>query len=201
MTRASTADLTLVASPEAEDLPPPALREKLRPNETILWWSRGKGSTLDERTSWFVPLVCTASGALLLAALPGEIGRWSATLGFAIAIAVVIYRLFAAAGLELYALTNDRVLFIPGAPPVLCFSLHRDGGSAGAISELLVTGKRDKGHLRLQSAFGRHSTFRHRPIRLTGIKRPLEVAALIKATLHLPMPVEDRTRSPKAGSA
>jgi hypothetical protein len=76
----------------------------------------------------------------------------------------------------------------------LAISADRDGRYGGAIHMLRVTGHRERGSLRLQSQFVGHTVLRLPGIRLTGIDNPLEVAALIKSTLGLPVAIEDRTR-------
>jgi hypothetical protein len=181
--------------PDVQEMPPRALRQRLRADEQLLWWSSGRGSTFD-RGSWAVVVV--ALGFLLLVS---AIVRDNAALSrdflvFAMVIlgALAILRAIVGARFEVYGLTGERVIFIPGPPSPLRYSVGRDGGSAGAIHMLEVTGSRKRGSIRLQAAFGAHSMLKVRPVRLTGIERPLEVAKLIQSTLDLPVPIEDRTR-------
>ena len=185
---------TPLLGPDVQDIPPAVLRERLRVDETLVWWSRGCGSTFD-RGSWLIVASLVAL-LLLLLSVPGATRLVVELLPIALILVVVLVVLRGITGArnEVYGLTGGRLLFLFGPPVPICLDLRRDGGSAGAPSMLEVTGTRERGTLRLQSAVGLHSYWRLRPVRLTGIDRPIEVANLIKATLDLPIEVEDRTR-------
>jgi hypothetical protein len=120
-----------------------------------------------------------------------------------------LFRAFYWSRLEVYALTPRRVMCIPLGISLFARSVRNsdiDAAEFGSdreaaifilrhapIRKIRITGNRQTGSVQLRSMGDRDHPAGD-SMSLTGIERPLEIAALIKSTLKLDLPIEDLTR-------
>ena len=187
---------------------PDAIREALLPHEHVVWTQRGQGCRWP-LVYWALPslqiafagfaayMFClnpnmTASGQLFMLVF----------LAIAIAITLLLHaRIIFGPASETYVLTNLRVIHCNAFLVPVVRSLTQ--ASVAGHAEFLMTriaawGRRDRGWLMLRTDGQRSGRLRftlHPPVTsLVGVVRPLELAALVKATLKLDFEIEDHTR-------
>ena len=86
-----------------------------------------------------------------------------------------------------FASASTLALIAACAAPSLVHA--QEGGNVDAI---IVTGTKERGHIKLNRPAGRIRAYP--PFILFNAERPLELAQLIKTTLKIDQPIEDRTR-------
>jgi hypothetical protein len=176
----------------------PDIRDCMIDGELVVWTGRAKGVRLDT----FNVAVSIILGSSLFYALrlllftvdwvyqsPPLIALGFAAFFSFFAVLSLVYIIFAPS-FEVIALTNYRVVIAH----TFFSPLHRHAGRAGdplpPITEIRVTGTPRRGRIKLRGL----RLFVAPPIVLTGVSKPLELAALIKSTLALDLPIQDRTR-------
>jgi len=177
-----------------ENPPPRDLSSRLRKTEHLLWWSKGRGSTVD--TTWIVSLIVfilIAAVIMVIAGRSDQLVPVLVLLSFPSAIST-LWRLLIDARLHVYGLTNERLLVLKNYPVFFDDSLSHDGGYGRTIRMLRITGNPARGNLRLQPEFSWRELWSGAGVRLTGIEDPLKIAALIQSTLNLPIEIEDKTK-------
>jgi hypothetical protein len=94
-------------------------------------------------------------------------------------------------------LTTQRVVSIDLLRPITNWMVAFGGegradGKHSPPHPIIVTGTKQRGHIRLNRA--PQNTRAYPPFILFNAERPLEVAELIKRTLKIDQPIEDRTK-------
>jgi len=190
---------------EATGLPPAASAESaalhpkitrvLESGEQIIRTGRGRGLSLTVTECVLLGLFALLFGAGIVRAIETGVPfnlAWAAVM--AIIVPLIIWGAAAKSHGSVWALTNRRLLFVcgpnPSWPMNWAWSLSNRRPYAPRIRELTVTGGKDHGRIALRGmSWGNVPA-----VTLTGVDRPLELAALIKSTLALDLPVEDYTR-------
>ncbi|MEM1152046.1 MAG: hypothetical protein AAGI03_16120 [Pseudomonadota bacterium] len=181
-----------------------SLKSKLAQNERLIWWSRGSGRTLDATvvsmilltiTVWavFISVMTIQNISLALDDITLELFCGFALFNLPLIFGLV--RFFLGAKLEVYALTDSRVLAYQSWCPFIGKSVvaHADHLWRPPIKRLEVSGTNTLGRVRMRGLEGRD----HRsasPFILRGIDNPLEVATTIKQTLNLNLTLKDKTQ-------
>jgi hypothetical protein len=93
---------------------------------------------------------------------------------------------------EIFVLTDRRIMMIDPRPPATGSTFSADGSRGWLIRHIRVFGSRGNGDIEFRTIL--NATNSPRPWRIRRIPRPLETAELIKSTLRLDLPIEDRTR-------
>jgi hypothetical protein len=193
-----------IKGPSKASRPPLLLCDRLGEGESLIWWSRGSGGALGYPHG-FLAILLVLMGIYGFVSMPVQEGLVQEGLEtfrllslfppILLAGFFLLPPLVRGAQDEIYGLTQQRVIYV-GVFPYLFFSVGGgDRRNSGASLMLRVTGNRERGNIRLRGILSELTWFSHRPqLRLSGIERPLEIARLIKSTLNLDLPIEDRTR-------
>jgi len=175
----------------------PAFDVTLRPGEQIIWSARSRGRDFSGE-HFVVPGLCMALGAFSLwwimtgrngpdsPTFPAGLMLWA--LAWFGGFGWLCWSLVHAPDNSAAVLTNQRLFFRPAMWPhyIACFG-RRSDPYLRPIRMLRLIGRKQRPLLKLHGMF----FVRTGPVVL-GIDRPLEIAQLIKSTLKLDLPVEDR---------
>lgn len=181
------------------------LRGQLQKDEHVLWQGKGSGRALDAfNPALIVRLSLLAVGVALLIYLMldnrSSTYNWVAwALGAVLAgrLAWFVWRSSATPSRQVAMLTTRRLISIDQLRPITNWmvTLGGEGRADGKHSPphpIIVTGTKQRGHIRLNRA--PQNTRAYPPYILFNAERPLEIAALIKQTLNIDQPIEDRTK-------
>jgi hypothetical protein len=181
------------------------LRGQLQKDEHILWQGKGSGRALDAfNPALIVRLSLLAVGVALLIYLMldnrSSTYNWVAwALGAVLAgrLAWFVWRSSATPSRQVAMLTTRRLISIDQLRPITNWMVTLGGegradGKHAPPHPIIVTGTKQRGHIRLNRA--PQNTRAYPPYILFNAERPLEIAALIKQTLNIDQPIEDRTK-------
>ena len=181
------------------------LRGQLQKDEHVLWQGKGSGRALDAfNPALIVRLSLLAVGVALLIYLMldnrSSTYNWVAwALGAVLAgrLAWFVWRSSATPSRQVAMLTTRRLISIDQLRPITNWMVTLGGegradGKHAPPHPIIVTGTKQRGHIRLNRA--PQNTRAYPPYILFNAERPLEIAALIKQTLNIDQPIEDRTR-------
>jgi hypothetical protein len=173
----------------------PKITRVLEPGETIIRTGRGRGLNLTVLEGVllgvFALVFSVAIGIAIQSGKPFNL-VWAAAM--ALVVPLIVLGAAAKSHGSVWVLTNRRLLFVGGPNPNwlpnYAWGLSNRRPYAPRIHELIVTGGKDRGRITLRGM----SWSSEPAVTLTGVDRPLELAALIKSTLALDLPIEDYTR-------
>lgn len=181
------------------------LRGQLQKDEHVLWQGKGSGRALDAfNPALIVRLSLLAVGVALLIYLMldnrSSTYNWVAwALGAVLAgrLAWFVWRSSATPSRQVAMLTTRRLISIDQLRPITNWMVTLGGegradGKHAPPHPIIVTGTKQRGHIRLNRA--PQNTRAYPPYILFNAERPLEIAALIKQTLNIDQPIEDRTK-------
>lgn len=198
------------------DTPPPpgaipvetlltGLRGQLQKGEHVLWQGRGSGRAFNALNRAFLirfGLVVIGVVLLLVVMLDNRAPEYNWVAWVLIALLLLRAGLFirassAAPSRQAAMLTTQRVVSVDLLRPMSNWIIERQGegradGKHVPPHPIVVTGTKQRGHIRLNTA--PQNTRAYAPYILFNAERPLEVAALIKKTLKIDQPIEDRTK-------
>jgi hypothetical protein len=202
-------------APIPETPPPPGaipaeklhngLRGHLQKNEHVLWQGRGSGRAFNALGRGFlmrIGLLLVAAGLLLWLMFDNRNPTYNwvvwALLGLLLArLALFIWQSSATPSRQVAMLTTERLVSVDLMRPITNWQV-KVGGEARADGKynpphpIVVTGTKERGHIRLNTA--PQNTRAYPPFVLFNAERPLEVAQLIKKTLKIDQPIEDKTK-------
>jgi len=207
--------VTPTPTPIPETPPPPGaippdrllvgLRGQLQKGEHVLWQSRGSGRAFNALSRGLLLrlgllAIATAAVVFLLLDNRNPAYNWVAwtLIGLLVArIALFIWQSSATPARQVAMLTTQRVVSTDLMRPLTSWQIDRGGegradGRHTAPHPIVVTGSKQRGHVRLNRAAQNWRAYP--PFILFNVENPLEVAQLIKKTLDIEQPIEDRTR-------
>lgn len=196
-------------------LPPPGaipvenlhngLRGQLQKDEHVLWQGKGSGRALDAfNPALILRFALLAVGVALLVYLMLDNRSttynwvaWALAAVLAGRLAWFVWRSSATPSRQVAMLTTQRVVSIDLLRPITNWMVTVGGegradGKHSPPHSIIVTGTKQRGHIRLNRA--PQNTRAYPPFILFNAERPLEVAELIKRTLKIDQPIEDRTK-------
>jgi hypothetical protein len=196
-------------------LPPPGaipveslhngLRGQLQKDEHVLWQGKGSGRALDAfNPALILRFALLAVGVALLVYLMLDNRSttynwvaWALAAVLAGRLAWFVWRSSATPSRQVAMLTTQRVVSIDLLRPITNWMVAVGGegradGKHSPPHPIIVTGTKQRGHIRLNRA--PQNTRAYPPFILFNAERPLEVAELIKRTLKIDQPIEDRTK-------
>lgn len=187
---------------------PDAVREALLPHEQVVWAQRGEGCRwpLVYLAGPLLHITFAAIAAYMFSLNPNMNASGQlfilVFLAGAIAISLLLHaRIVFGPASETYVLTNLRMIHCNAFLAPVVRSLTQTsvtGHEEFLMTHIAAWGRRDRGWLMLRTdgqLSGRLRFTLHPPVTsLVGVVRPLELAALVKATLKLDFEIEDHTR-------
>jgi hypothetical protein len=181
------------------------LRGQLQRDEHVLWQGKGSGRALDAfNPALILRFALLAVGVALLVYLMLDNRSttynwvaWALAAVLAGRLAWFVWRSSATPSRQVAMLTTQRVVSIDLLRPITNWmvAVGGEGRADGKLSPphpIIVTGTKQRGHIRLNRA--PQNTRAYPPFILFNAERPLEVAELIKRTLKIDQPIEDRTK-------
>ena len=181
------------------------LRGQLQKDEHVLWQGKGSGRAFNAFNPALIlrlGLLAVGAGLLVFLMLDNRSTTYNwvawALLGLLLArVAWFVWRSSATPSRQVAMLTTQRVVSIDLLRPITHWmvAVGGDGRADGKHSPphpIIVTGTKERGHIRLNRA--PQNTRAYPPFILFNAERPLEVAELIKRTLKIEQPIEDRTK-------
>jgi hypothetical protein len=181
------------------------LRGQLQKDEHVLWQGKGSGRALDAfNPALILRFALLAVGVALLVYLMLDNRSttynwvaWALAAVLAGRLAWFVWRSSATPSRQVAMLTTQRVVSIDLLRPITNWMVAFGGegradGKHSPPHPIIVTGTKQRGHIRLNRA--PQNTRAYPPFILFNAERPLEVAELIKRTLKIDQPVEDRTK-------
>ena len=181
------------------------LRGQLQKDEHVLWQGKGSGRALDAfNPALILRFALLAVGVALLVYLMLDNRSttynwvaWALAAVLAGRLAWFVWRSSAPPSRQVAMLTTQRVVSIDLLRPITNWMVAVGGegradGKHSPPHSIIVTGTQQRGHIRLNRA--PQNTRAYPPFILFNAERPLEVAELIKRTLKIDQPVEDRTK-------
>jgi len=181
------------------------LRGQLQRDEHVLWQGKGSGRALDAfNPALILRFALLAVGVALLVYLMLDNRSttynwvaWALAAVLAGRLAWFVWRSSATPSRQVAMLTTQRVVSIDLLRPITNWMVAVGGegradGKHSPPHSIIVTGTKQRGHIRLNRA--PQNTRAYPPFILFNAERPLEVAELIKRTLKIDQPVEDRTK-------
>lgn len=181
------------------------LRGQLQKDEHVLWQGKGSGRALDAfNPALILRFALLAVGVALLVYLMLDNRSttynwvaWALAAVLAGRLAWFVWRSSATPSRQVAMLTTQRVVSIDLLRPITNWMVAVGGegradGKHSPPHSIIVTGTKQRGHIRLNRA--PQNTRAYPPFILFNAERPLEVAELIKRTLKIDQPVEDRTK-------
>ena len=181
------------------------LRGQLQKDEHVLWQGKGSGRALDAfNPALILRFALLAVGVALLVYLMLDNRSttynwvaWALAAVLAGRLAWFVWRSSATPSRQVAMLTTQRVVSIDLLRPITNWMVAVGGegradGKHSPPHPIIVTGTKQRGHIRLNRA--PQNTRAYPPFILFNAERPLEVAELIKRTLKIDQPVEDRTK-------
>ena len=181
------------------------LRGALQKGEHVLWQGQGSGRALGALNRALIirlGLAAIMIGLLLILVLVGDQSgfKWLAWVVGAILIARTawfFWKSSATPSRQVAMLTTRRLVSIDLLRPLATWTIM-PGGEGRADGRLLdpqpiiVTGTKERGHIRLNTATQKLSAYP--PFILFNVERPLDLAERIRKTLGITQPVVDRTK-------
>lgn len=200
---------------QAPSAPPPGaipienlhngLRGQLLKDEHVLWQGKGSGRAFNAfNPALLMRFGVLAVGVALMVYLMldprSTTYNWVAwALAFLLfaRVAWFVWRSSATPSRQVAMLTTQRVVSIDQMRPMTNWVVNTGGegradGKHSPPHPIVVTGTKERGHIRLNRA--PQNTRAYPPFILFNAERPLEVAELIKKTLKIDQPIEDKTR-------
>lgn len=180
-----------------QDKLPRAFTRRLAAGERVVFSGRGHGYDLAFE-HFAIPGIFVAA-YIAWASVNGHVPGAPDTI-VAILFALFSFGIIVAVGFSLiagsngawFAVTDRRMLYRRSGPLEMAFALTGPSDRYGwRIRTLRVTGTKDRGSIKLHPMLALPS---NGPVLLAGVEKPLEVAQLIKNTLNLDLPIEDRTK-------
>ena len=181
------------------------LRGQLQKDEHVLWQGKGSGRALDAfNPALILRFALLAVGVALLVYLMLDNRSttynwvaWALAAVLAGRLAWFVWRSSATPSRQVAMLTTQRVVSIDLLRPITNWMVAFGGegradGKHSPPHPIIVTGTKQRGHIRLNRA--PQNTRAYPPFILFNAERPLEVAELIKRTLKIDQPIEDRTK-------
>lgn len=181
------------------------LRGQLQKDEHVFWQGKGSGRALDAfNPALILRFALLAVGVALLVYLMLDNRSttynwvaWALAAVLAGRLAWFVWRSSATPSRQVAMLTTQRVVSIDQLRPITNWvvAIGGEGRADGKHSpphRIIVTGTKQRGHIRLNRA--PQNTRAYPPFILFNAERPLEVAELIKRTLKIDQPIEDRTK-------
>ena len=181
------------------------LRGQLQKDEHVLWQGKGSGRALDAfNPALILRFALLAVGVALLVYLMLDNRSttynwvaWALAAVLAGRLAWFVWRSSATPSRQVAMLTTQRVVSIDLLRPITNWMVAVGGegradGKHSPPHPIIVTGTKQRGHIRLNRA--PQNTRAYPPFILFNAERPLEVAELIKRTLKIDQPIEDRTK-------
>ena len=181
------------------------LRGQLQKDEHVLWQGKGSGRALDAfNPALILRFALLAVGVALLVYLMLDNRSttynwvaWALAAVLAGRLAWFVWRSSATPSRQVAMLTTQRVVSIDLLRPITNWMVAVGGegradGKHSPPHPIIVTGTKQRGHIRLNRA--PQNTRAYPPFILFNAERPLEVAELIKRTLKIEQPIEDRTK-------
>ena len=181
------------------------LRGQLQKDEHVLWQGKGSGRAFDAFNPALIlrlGLLAVGAGLLVFLMLDNRSTTYNwvawALLGVLLArVAWFVWRSSATPSRQVAMLTTQRVVSIDLLRPITNWMVAVGGegradGKHSPPHPIIVTGTKQRGHIRLNRA--PQNTRAYPPFILFNAERPLEVAELIKRTLKIEQPIEDRTK-------
>ncbi len=181
------------------------LRAEMHKNEHVLWQGRGSGRAFN----MFSQALLLRFGLIVIAFAvavwwmldnPNPANNWLA--GVLVAILVGRFALFfwqssATPKRQAAMLTNRRLLSVDILRPDTNWTISPGGegradGHHVAPHPIIVTGTKERGHIKLNRPAGKIRAYP--PFILFNAERPIELANLIKTTLKIDQPIDDRTK-------
>lgn len=198
------------------DTPPPpgaippdkllqGLRGQLQKGEHVLWQHRGSGRAFNAlNRAFLIRFGIIAIGIVLLIFLMldnrNPAYNWVAWVLTALLLArggLFVWQSSATPARQAAMLTTRRLISVDLLRPMANWVVEHGGegradGKHAAPHTIIVTGGKQRGHIRVNSAPQNKRAYP--PYVLFNADKPLEVAALIKKTLKIDQPIEDRTK-------
>lgn len=181
------------------------LRGQLQKDEHVLWQGKGSGRAFNAFNPALIlrlGLLAVGAGLLVFLMLDNRSTTYNwvawALLGLLLArVAWFVWRSSATPSRQAAMLTTQRVVSIDLLRPITNWMVAVGGegradGKHSPPHPIIVTGTKERGHIRLNRA--PQNTRAYPPFILFNAERPLEVAELIKRTLKIEQPIEDRTK-------
>ena len=181
------------------------LRGQLQKDEHVLWQGKGSGRAFNAFNPALIlrlGLLAVGAGLLVFLMLDNRSTTYNwvawALLGLLLArVAWFVWRSSATPSRQVAMLTTQRVVSSDLLRPITNWmvAIGGEGRADGKHSPphpIIVTGTKQRGHIRLNRA--PQNTRAYPPFILFNAERPLEVAELIKRTLKIEQPIEDRTK-------
>jgi len=181
------------------------LRGQLQKDEHVLWQGKGSGRAFNAFNPALIlrlGLLAVGAGLLVFLMLDNRSTTYNwvawALLGLLLArVAWFVWRSSATPSRQVAMLTTQRVVSIDLLRPITNWMVAVGGegradGKHSPPHPIIVTGTKQRGHIRLNRA--PQNTRAYPPFILFNAERPLEVAELIKRTLKIDQPIEDRTK-------
>jgi hypothetical protein len=181
------------------------LRGQLQKDEHVLWQGKGSGRAFNAFNPALIlrlGLLAVGAGLLVFLMLDNRSTTYNwvawALLGLLLArVAWFVWRSSATPSRQVAMLTTQRVVSIDLLRPITNWmvAIGGEGRADGKHSPphpIIVTGTKQRGHIRLNRA--PQNTRAYPPFILFNAERPLEVAELIKRTLKIDQPIEDKTK-------
>ena len=202
-------DTPASSTPPPGAIPPeklyPGLRAHIQKDEHVLWQGKGSGRALGAlNRALLIRLALLAAGVILLIILMLQGDRpgfnWVAwILGGLLAarVAWFFWQSSSTPSRQAAMLTTRRVVSVDMYRPLATWVVTKggEGRADGQMIEphpIVVTGTKERGHIRLNTATQKLSAYP--PFILFNVERPLDVAERIRKTLGITQPVVDRTK-------
>lgn len=183
----------------------PGLRGQLQKNEHVLWQGRGSGRALTAfNRALLIRFGLLAIGAVLLIVLMldnrNPAYNWVAWVLIALLVgrvALFVWQSSATPSRQVAMLTTQRLVSIDMLRPMTNWQVDLKGearadGKHFAPQPIVVTGTKERGHIRFNQA--PQNTRAYPPFILFNTERPLEIAEKIRKALRIDQPIEDRTK-------
>lgn len=181
------------------------LRSEMHKNEHVLWQGRGSGRAFNAFNRGLLlrfGLIIVGFALVLWWMLdnPNPGNNWLAWILVLILVgrfALFFWQSSATPKRQVAMLTTKRVLSVDIVRPETNWTISIGGegraeGQHAAPHPIVVTGTKERGHIKLNNPVGKIRAYP--PFILFNAERPLELAQLIKTTLKIDQPIEDRTK-------
>lgn len=181
------------------------LRTEMHKNEYVLWQGRGSGRAFNAFNRGLLlrfGLIVVGFALVLWWMLdnPNPSNNWLAWVLVAILVgrfALFFWQSSATPKRQAAMLTTQRLHSVDILRPETNWTvvIGGEGRAEGQHAEphpIIVTGTKERGHVKLNRSIGKVRAYP--PFILFNAERPVELAQLIKKTLKIDQPIEDRTR-------
>jgi hypothetical protein len=181
------------------------LRTEMHKNEHVLWQGRGSGRAFNAFNRGLLlrfGLIIIGFALVLWWMLdnPNPSNNWLAWILVLILVgrfALFFWQSSATPKRQVAMLTTRRLLSVDIVRPETnwTIAIGGEGHAEGQYADphpIVVTGTKERGHIKLNRSIGKVRAYP--PFILFNAARPLELAKLIKSTLKIDQPIEDRTK-------